>query len=144
MKMNNRLISTGATLFLALGLSACEQPGVAENTGKKIDQQVENAGQQIDNAGEKMKDSVDKMADKLEEKSDQAKMALEDTEITAKVKAAIFAEPSLKSLQIAVVTVNGDVTLSGSVASASLGDLAKGLAEAVDDVKHVNNHIVIK
>ncbi len=69
---------------------------------------------------------------------------LDDAAITSKVRAAIFAEPSLKSLQINVDTVKGKVTLSGAVDSQESKDLAGQLAGAVADVKKVDNRLVIK
>lgn len=75
---------------------------------------------------------------------EKAEIAIDDTEITTKVKAAIFAEPGLKTLQISVDTVKGVVTLSGSVASAPNSDKAKALASAVSGVKEVNNQLAIK
>src|ERR1700720_3624122 len=52
----------------------------------------------------------------------------EDAAITAKVKAAILAEPGLKSLQINVDTNGATVTLSGSVDNADLRERAKQIA----------------
>ena len=62
-------------------------------------------------------------------------MSIDDAEMTAKVKADIFAEPSLKTLQISADTVQGAVTLRGSVESQPSSDGAKGLAGAVSDEK---------
>jgi len=51
--------------------------------------------------------------------------------ITTKVKAAIFDEPTLKTLQITVVTFKGEVQLSGFVDSAQsvkkAGEVARGV-----------------
>ena len=69
---------------------------------------------------------------------------VDDSVLTAKVKAAIFAEPGLKTLQISVVTVKGVVTLSGSVDSLANSERAKGLALAVSGVKNVDNQLVLK
>jgi len=69
---------------------------------------------------------------------------IDDSGITAKVKAAILDEPGLKTLQIAVTTVNGVVTLSGSVDSRSNSDRAEALASAVAGVKAVENRLVVK
>ena len=71
-------------------------------------------------------------------------MTIDDAEITTKVKAAIFAEPGLKTLQISVDTIKGVVTLSGSVDSSPSRDRAKALAGAVAGVKEVKNQLVIK
>ncbi len=128
----------GISTLLLLGLAACDKaPGPAESAGKKIDQTVQDAGKKI---GE----TVDKVGEKMAVQSGKAEVAMDDTEITAKVKAAIFVEPGLKTLQISVDTVKGVVTLSGSVDSTPNSDKAKALASAVSGVKEVNNQLAVK
>ena len=78
------------------------------------------------------------------EQSAKAGVAIDDTEITTKVKAAIFAEPGLKTLQISVDTVKGVVTLSGSVDSQASSNRTKELASAVAGVRDVENRLVVK
>jgi len=121
---NLKLISVST--LLALGLSACEKPGPAESVGKKIDTVTNEAG-------EKMGETTEKIT-----------AAVNDAEITTKVKAAIFAEPGLKTLQISVDTDKGVVTLSGSVDSEQNSDRAESLAGAVAGVKDVENRLVLK
>ena len=125
------------SMLLLAGLSACDRPGPAETAGKKIDQTA-------DTVGEKMGATADKIGDKLGAQSAKAGVAIDDAAITTKVKAAIFAEPGLKTLQISVDTVKGVVTLSGSVDSLPSSDMAKALAGAVAGVKEVENRLVIK
>lgn len=127
----------GLSLLVALGLVACDNPGPAETAGKKIDQTANEAGKKIGEA-------ADKVADKVSEESAKTGVAIDDAEITAKVKAAIFAEPGLKTLQISVDTVKGVVTLSGSVNSLASSERAQGLAGAVSGVKSVTNQLVQK
>jgi osmotically-inducible protein OsmY len=124
MSQSFKLISV--SMLLLAGLAACNKPGPAETAGKKIDQ------------------TADKVGEKMGEQSAQAGVAMDDTAITTKVKAAIFAEPGLKTLQISVDTVKGVVTLSGSVDSRSNSDRAKELAGAVAGVKDVENRLVVK
>jgi hyperosmotically inducible periplasmic protein len=133
--VNLKLI--GISMLFVAGLAACDKPGPAETAGKKIDQTVDKAGQ-------KMGDAADTVGDKMSAQSAKAGVAIDDTEITTKVKAAIFAEPGLKTLQISVDTVKGVVTLTGSVNSQANSDRARALAAAVADVKKVENKLVIK
>lgn len=121
---------------LAAGLSACDKPGLAEKAGKNIDRTVDQVGQKIEN-------TADKVGEKMSAQGERAGVAIEDTEITAKVKAAIFAEPGLKTLQISVDTIKGVVTLSGTVSSKSNSDMAQALAGAVSAVKGVENNLVV-
>jgi hyperosmotically inducible periplasmic protein len=125
------------SLLLALGLSACDKPGPAESAGKKIDKATESMGKNLGDATEKVEIS-------LAENSNKAGGVIDDAQITTKVKAAIFAEPGLKSLQIGVDTVNGVVTLSGSVDAQANRDNAKALAGSVSGVNEVKNHLVLK
>ncbi len=133
--MNFKLI--GLSILLLAGLAACDKPGPAETAGKKIDQTANDAGKSIAEATEKV-------GDKISAQSEKTGVAIDDTEITAKVKASIFAEPGLKTLQIGVDTVKGVVTLSGSVDSKSSSDRAKALAASVAGVKDVENKLAIK
>ena len=127
----------GISMLIVVGLAACDKPGPAETAGKKIDQTADKAGQKIG-------DAADSVGEKMSAQSAKAGVAIEDTEITAKVKAAIFAEPGLKTLQISVDTVKGVVTLSGSVDSLRNSDRAKALAGAVAGVKAVENRLTVK
>lgn len=126
MKLPGSLKLIGVSMLVVVGLAACDKPGPAENAGKKLDQAAESVG------------------DKLGAQSAKAGVVIDDTEITSKVKAAIFAEPGLKTLQISVDTVRGLVTLSGSVDSLQNSHRAKELASAVQGVNEVNNRLVVK
>lgn len=67
-----------------------------------------------------------------------------DTAITAKVKAAIFNQPSLKSKEINVETFKGRVQLSGFVNSRDDIDQAVTVAKGVEGVASVSNDMRIK
>jgi osmotically-inducible protein OsmY len=68
----------------------------------------------------------------------------DDTVITAKVKAAILDEPSLKSTEINVETFKGVVQLSGFVASSAAASKATDVARGVKGVKSVKNDTLVK
>lgn len=136
MKSLGNLKLIGISLLLVVGLAACDKPGPAETAGKKIDQTADEANKKIGKA-------ADKVGEKLNEQGEKAGVAIDDAEITAKVKAAIFAEPGLKSLQISVDTIKGVVTLTGSVDSPASSDRAKALASAVTGVKQVENRLAL-
>lgn len=69
---------------------------------------------------------------------------VDDSVITTKVKAAIFDESTLKTLQINVKTYNGIVQLSGFVDSPQSVSKAGEVAGRVDGVKEVKNDLVVK
>lgn len=160
MKAINNFKLLGISILLAAGLAACEKtPGPAESVGKQIDQTASEAGKKIeetvDKAGDKMSDqsaqtgvAIDQAASdagkKIEETTEKAGAVINDAEITAKIKAAILAEPGLKSLEISVDTVDGVVALSGSVDTMANSETAKSLAGAVVGVKEVQNKLVVK
>jgi len=69
---------------------------------------------------------------------------IDDSVITAKVKAAIFDEATLKTLQITVVTFKGEVQLSGFVDSAQNVRKAADVARSVNGVVSVKNDLIVK
>lgn len=66
---------------------------------------------------------------------------VDDAVITAKVKEAIFAEPSLKSFEIEVETVRGQVRLRGYVSSIAEIEKATSVARGVKGVRGVQNEM---
>ncbi len=137
MKASEYFKCIGISLLLVVGLAACDQPGPAETAGKKLDQTANDAVKKIGEA-------ADKVGEKMGEQSAKAGVAIDDAEITTKVKAAILAEHGLRTLQISVDTVKGVVTLTGSVESQASSDMAKALAGAVSGVGRVDNRLVVK
>lgn len=69
---------------------------------------------------------------------------IDDSVITTKVKAAIFNEPSLKSVEINVETFKGVVQLSGFVSSQSNISKAVEVARGVGGVKSVKDDMRVK
>jgi len=136
-KMSDKYKLTAISLLLLFGLAACDNQKPAESAGKKIDQTASDAGKKIN-------ETVDKVGEKLKEESAKTGAAIDDAQITTKIKAAIFAEPGLKTLQISVDTVAGVVSLTGSVDTPANSDMAKSLAGAVAGVKEVQNKLVVK
>jgi len=69
---------------------------------------------------------------------------VDDSTITAKVKAEILGDPDLKVFQINVETFKGVVQLSGFVNSADVRSRAAVVAGRVRGVKSVKNDLIIK
>ena len=69
---------------------------------------------------------------------------IDDTVITAKVKASIFNEPTIKASEINVETYKGDVQLSGFVADPSDAAKAVEIARGVKGVTSVKNDVRVK
>lgn len=72
------------------------------------------------------------------------KMLLDDSVLTAKVKAAMIADASVKNNQISVETNGGEVTLSGTVATAQEITQAGEIAGNTVGVKAVVNKLRLK
>ena len=69
---------------------------------------------------------------------------IDDSAITATVKAVIYDDPALKIGQISVETYKGIVQLSGFVDSAQAATKAAELARSVKGVTGVKNSLVVK
>jgi len=134
--MQSKTTLISISLLLALGLSACNKPGPAEQAGKKMDQVATDTEK-------KVSDTVNKAENKASEVGAKTALAYDDTEITTKVKAELLAEPGLKSMQISVDTSKGVVTLTGTVDSKANSDKAKARTMAISGVKDVNNQLVV-
>jgi len=70
--------------------------------------------------------------------------AIEDSEVTTKVREAILADPQLQSQHIAVQTEDSAVTLTGSVDSPALRERAIQLAGAVSGVAQVREKLEVR
>lgn len=126
MSMKPALLTAAVAMAAAtLGLTGCEQ-----HSGDSV-------GRSVDRATAKMESQTSQATDKVA-------IAMDDTAITAKVKAAILAEPGLKSLEINVDTKDATVTLSGSVGSDMLRDRAKQIAMTTEGVKNVVDNISVR
>ncbi len=133
MSLSHRGLFIVVLLSLFLGFAGCEQKGTAEKAGEKVDQAVEKAGDKVEGAKQAIGDSAEKTGEYLD-----------DTAITAKIKAAILGDPLLEVAEISVTTTDGVVTLSGDVDSQQSIDRAMEIARSVEDVKSVDNNLVVK
>ena len=78
------------------------------------------------------------------QKQESTGQYVDDSVITTKVKAAIFKEATLKTLQINVETYKGVVQLSGFVDSGQNASKAGDLAGSIAGVTEVKNNLVVK
>lgn len=95
--------------------SAMAESNVASDAGQKIDSSMNKVGGFMD-----------------------------DSTITAKVKAALVDHDAIKSTDISVKTDNKVVTLSGTVDNQSQSDQATSLAKGVEGVSSVDNKLTIR
>ena len=69
---------------------------------------------------------------------------LEDSDVTTKVKAAIYNDPLARDNEITVATFNGVVQLGGFVSSPAAADRAIELARGASGVKGVTNDMHLR
>jgi hyperosmotically inducible protein len=133
--MNKRyLMLVAALAAAALVTGGCEQRTQRDNFGQKPGSVMGKLGQS---------GSADRGAP--DQSSAGTKLAAaDDTMITTKVKAALLAEPGLKSAQIDVATKDATVTLSGPVDSDIVRDRAKQIAVSTEGVKNVVDNMNLK
>jgi hyperosmotically inducible periplasmic protein len=74
----------------------------------------------------------------------QAKAALDDGALTAKIKSKMALDDSVKALDIDVDTVKGVVTVSGAVRSQAERQRALQLAKETNGVREVVDRLVVK
>lgn len=113
-------------LAVVMLVGACGNENSAESTGRSIDTAIEKTNKELKNDSQKMQAYAD------------------DAAVTAKVNAAILAEPGMKVLDINVETNVGVTTLKGTVDSSESKDKAEELVASVDGVKRVDNKLVVE
>jgi hyperosmotically inducible protein len=133
MNLSDSVFIVAMSAVLGLGLTGCQQEGTAEKAGQKIDRAAESAGKKLEAAKES-----------LAGKTESAAGYMDDSAITAKIKAEILSDPLLKSSQITVTTTNGAVMLGGAVDSQQSIDRALQIARASQSVKSVENSLAVK
>ena len=136
MNMENSFKAVFASMMIVSGLAACDKPGPAESAGKKIDQATESVSTSVSNSAEKAGNAI-------AESGRSTGQAIDDTEITAKIKALFLNEPGLKSLKISVNTEKGEVSLTGKADNQANSNKATMLAESVEGVTSVKNRLLI-
>ena len=136
--MNRKyLMLLAALAAAALVTGGCEQR--APGGGLKIDHATSLTGK-LEQPGSAGQGGTGQSAS-----GEGSKLAgADDTMITTKIKAALLAEPGLKSQQIEVATKDATVTLSGSVESDIARDRAKQIALSTDGVKNVVDNMNAK
>ncbi len=121
--MNTRKFSK---TLLTMVLGSVLASGAAFAQSETTQSAGESAGQKIDSSMNKVGNFMD------------------DSAITAKVKAALLDDKGVKSTDISVKTENKVVTLSGFVASQAEAEKAVATAKAVEGVSSVSDKLHVK
>lgn len=161
MKSPSQSLTLIALLAGALALPACSDQKSQQTAGQKLDAavadakvQANEAKQSIEDATADARDAVHDAANSAETKAKEtgvvaerklegAGQAVDDSAITAGVKAKLVAADELKAMDIKVTTEAGHVTLEGKAPSTQAREHATQLAFAVDGVRVVNNKLQV-
>ncbi|MFK3660754.1 molecular chaperone OsmY [Scandinavium sp. NPDC088450] len=113
-------------LAVMLGTALMSGTALAESTMDKAQSTADSAGKSIDSSMNKVGGFMD------------------DSSITAKVKAALVDHDSIKSTDISVKTDNKVVTLSGFVESQAQAEQAVSVAKGVEGVASVSDKLHVR
>ncbi len=104
---------------------------------------LEKTELKIDMATEKLEDKVGSVKESVVDKAETAGAYVDDSVITANVKAAILNDPLLNASHIEVTTANGVVTLKGTVDSEPIIGRAIDVASSQKNVKSVKTDLIV-
>lgn len=97
-----------------------------------------------DTATPKVQSTTDTAGSKIDSSMKKVGGYMDDSGVTAKVKAALVDNDAIKSTDISVKTHSGVVTLSGFVTSQDQAELAVDAAKKVEGVKSVSDKLHVK
>ncbi|HAS14334.1 MAG TPA: hypothetical protein DCS01_03430 [Idiomarina abyssalis] len=120
-----------------IALSMLTLSGCSEAETEKAESKAESAMQETEKKAKEAKSYT-------EQKAKDAGEYVDDAVITTKVKAVIFEDDNLSSMDINVETNNGIVQLSGFVDDEADIDTAENLAATVKGVKDIENDIQVR
>jgi hyperosmotically inducible periplasmic protein len=137
------LYLTLAALVMATALTACNREQSSEAQAE-YGEMKNNASENYDEAKANASASYDQAKSEVREGYNDASATMGDAAITAKVKSSIIAEPDIEAMNINVDTVNGVVTLRGTVHSSAESDRVEEIARTTEGVKSVDNKLDIQ
>lgn len=131
--LKRNLMIVLAFLFM-VGFAACESDRGDEMT--ETDETVVTEGKDtaMDENNDEMNDDQDRTVGEV----------LDDTVITSAIKAELLADSDVSGLDIDVDTMEGNVTLSGTVESEMESVEAEAIAKSIDGVVSVTNNLVVE
>jgi osmotically-inducible protein OsmY len=139
---------TGATVAgsaaEARDRTAAAMDRAGDRTAAAMDRAGDRTAAATANAREKASDMAESAKEKTSNAAGTAQAAMSDTMITAKVKADMAADKTVKAMDVHVETQKGVVMLSGFVPSKAEADRAVALAKGVQGVTDVKSSIQVK
>jgi hyperosmotically inducible periplasmic protein len=145
-----------------LAMNACSKTDAnGETVGQKVDKAIDRTTAAVDDAsskiaagateagtalrdtGKKIEDSANQAASQGTDRAEQARSVVDDSLITASIKADLLKDPGLSAFRVDVTTLKGEVTLNGDVDTEAAKDRAGRLALAISGVAKVNNLLTV-
>ena len=134
-KTNAKIVAAGEKIEKKVDQAGAAVAGVGESISTNTGAAVNKAGNAVNKAG----NAVNKAGDAVFGKVDQVGTIIDDSAITASIKADLLKDPGLSALAIEVNTVKGEVTLKGDVSTEVRKQRAEGIARHIVGVTKVNN-----
>ena len=132
-KTNAKIVAAGEKIEKKVGQAGAAVAGVGESISTNTGAAVYKAGNAVNKAG-----------DAVFSKVDQVGTIVDDSAITASIKADLLKDPGLSALAIEVNTVKGEVTLKGDVSTEVRKQRAEAIARTIVGVTKVTNLLNVK
>ncbi len=134
-----------AAAVIGAGLAALAVSSYYDDrsVGEKLDATVSNVRATVDEQVAGVKQTAVVAAENTAATGERVASTLADAGITASVKAALAADPSLSALKVSVDTRDGVVTLTGPAPDDKSRERAAVLAAAPEGVRSVINQLVV-
>ena len=139
----NKYTDSGQTVGQQLDNAIDQTNAKIARAGDKVEKKVDQAGAAVASVGESISSStgaaIDKAGMTVFAKVDQVGAIVDDSAITASIKADFLKDPGLSALAVEVNTVKGEVTLKGEVSTEIRKQRAGGIASHIVGVTKVMN-----
>lgn len=112
--------------------------------GSRVDATIGAAESKVAQGVDDLRSAASGAAQSTAEAADRVATAMGDTAITAAVKTALAADPSLSAVKIDVSTTQGTVLLEGPAPDTKSRQRAEVLALAPDGVVRVDNRLAVR
>ena len=139
----NKYTDSGQTVGQKLDNAIDKTNASIATAGDKVEKKVDQAGAAVASAGESISSTtgaaIDKAGMAVFTKVDQVGVIVDDSAITASIKADLLKDPGLSALGIEVNTVKGVVTLKGEVSTEARKQRAEGITRQIVGVTKTIN-----
>lgn len=138
-----RSFAIAATALFAVMLVGCNRRDNDETAKEKLDSATAAVKRDAEQVAQSASQAMGDTKQATGAAAQTAVTAVEDTAITARIKASLAGDAGLKALDIRVETTAGRTTLSGTAPDAAAQSRAQQLAAAVPGVSSVDNQVTV-